>query len=85
VALALVMLSPWASANPDGLERAAGDLGLLDRGQDAPFNIFAGYEIPGINDPALATVLAGVLGTLIVFGVALAVAYARRKRPGTTN
>ena len=85
VALALVLLSPWASANPDGLERAAGDLGLLDRGQDAPFNIFAGYEIPGINDPALATVLAGVVGTLIVFGVSFAVAYARRKRTGATN
>ena len=85
VALALVIASPWASANPDGLERVAEDLGVLDRGQDAPFNIFAGYAIPGISDPVIATVLAGVVGTLLVFGVALAVAYTRRKRPGATH
>jgi cobalt/nickel transport system permease protein len=85
VALALVIASPWASSDPDGLERVAGDLGLLDRGQGAPFNIFADYAIPGISDPAVATVLAGVIGTLVVFGVAMAVAYSRRKRPGATN
>jgi cobalt/nickel transport system permease protein len=85
VALALVVASPWASSDPDGLERVAGDLGLLDRGQGAPFNIFSDYSIPGISDPAVATVLAGVIGTVVVFGVALAVAYTRRKRPGATN
>jgi cobalt/nickel transport system permease protein len=84
-ALALVIISPWASSDPDGLERVAGDLGFLDRGEGAPFNIFGDYAIPGISDPAVATVLAGVVGTLVVFGVTLLVAYSRRKRPGATN
>jgi hypothetical protein len=57
----------------------------LNKGTSAPFNIFAGYSIPGISDPSVATVLAGILGTLIVFGVALAVAFARRKRTSASN
>jgi cobalt/nickel transport system permease protein len=85
LALVLAVLSPWASSHPDGLESVAGDLGFLSHEQSAPFDIFAGYSIPGISDPVVATVLAGVVGTLIVFGVALAVGYARRKRTGAAH
>jgi hypothetical protein len=35
---------------------------------------------PGLSNQALATIVAGIAGALIVAGVALAVAYARRNR-----
>ncbi|HET6313982.1 MAG TPA: energy-coupling factor ABC transporter permease, partial [Chloroflexia bacterium] len=83
LALALVVLSPIASANPDGLEWVAEQQNFLGQAQSPQFNIFQDYAFPGISSPALATIMAGVLGTLIVFGVALAVAHSRRRRQPT--
>jgi hypothetical protein len=77
--------SPFASASPDGLERVAGDKAFLDHGrlaavqEDAPA---PDYAFPGIDDPRLATGLAGFAGTLGVFALGLGVAaVARRPRP----
>jgi hypothetical protein len=38
-----------------------------------------------VSNEALATILAGVLGVLIVFGVAVAVAYTRRGRQPSSS
>jgi hypothetical protein len=67
ICLALVALSPLASASPDGLERVAEDKGFLSLAQDAPFQIISDYVFPGIQNEALATILAGLIGTLILF------------------
>jgi cobalt/nickel transport system permease protein len=83
LALALAVLSPIASANPDGLEWVARQQNFMDQAQGPQFNIFQDYAFPGISSPALATIVAGVLGTLVVFGVALAVAHSRRRRQPT--
>ena len=80
VALALVIASPLASAHPDGLEWVAGQKGFLDTAQEPIYRIIPDYLIPGVSGKAAATILAGIVGTLIVFGVALAVAYTRRAR-----
>lgn len=80
LALALAIASPLASAHPDGLEWVAEQKGFLDSARGSAFNIIPDYVFPGIRDEALATIIAGILGALLVFGVALAVAYARRKR-----
>jgi len=80
IALALAVASPLASSNPDGLEWVAEEKGFLDLAQGPAYEIIPDYVFPGISDTALATILAGILGTLIVFGVALAVAYTRRNR-----
>jgi cobalt/nickel transport system permease protein len=80
LALGLAVLSPIASADPDGLERVAEDNGFLDRAQDPQYNIFPDYTIPGIDNETLTVIAAGIIGTLIVFGVAFLVAYTRRKR-----
>ncbi len=84
IALALAIASPLASANPDGLEWVAEQRGFLDTAQEPLFNLIPDYVFPGIPNEGLATVLAGIVGTLIVFGIALAVAYTRRRR-GTTS
>lgn len=80
VALGLAIASPLASTNPDGLEWVAKQGGFLDVARAPLFNLIPDYVLPGISNPALATILAGVLGTLIVFGVTLIVAYSRRSQ-----
>lgn len=66
-------LSPLASSLPDGLEKAAEHLQLLSEGGSwlAPL---ADYQLPGISSAALATGLAGLLGTLVTFAGAWFVA-----------
>lgn len=70
-----------ASPAPDGLERVAGDLGFLDRAQDARYRVLPDYTIPGLGKGPLSTAAAGAIGILIVTGVTLgAGALLRRRR-----
>lgn len=66
-----VVLSPFASPWPDGLEKVAESLGFLEKGEGEP--IFSSpipdYAWPGLKSEKLATSAAGVSGTLIVFGL----------------
>jgi len=80
IALALAIASPLASAYPDGLLRVAEQSGFLDTARGPAYQIIPGYLLPGISNETLATILAGIVGTLIVFGIAAAVAYSRRNR-----
>jgi len=73
--LAVASLAPLASSSPDGLERVAEDKGFIDLGQEAPFQVIADYVFPGIENEVLATILAGLIGTFILFGVAYALAW----------
>jgi hypothetical protein len=68
-------LAPLASSSPDGLERVAEDKGFIGLGEEAPFQVIADYVFPGIENEAVATILAGIIGTLILFGVAYGVAW----------
>ena len=61
------MLAPLASADPDGLERVAENLGFADQGEEPGFQVLPDYTIPGIDDPRLSTILAGLIGVVIVF------------------
>lgn len=80
IAIALAIASPLASAHPDGLIWVAGQKGFLQTARGPIYKIIPGYVLPGISNHSLATILSGILGVLIVFVVALAVAYTRRKR-----
>ncbi len=66
-ALVVIILAPLASSDPDGLERVAEDQGFLDRAQNALYQILPDYSIPGIDDPFLTTVLAGLIGVAVLF------------------
>jgi len=85
IALALAVASPLASAHPDGLEWVAGQKGFLAAARGPLYKIIPNYVFPGVSNHALATILAGILGALIVFGVALGVAYVRRQRHSTSG
>ncbi len=79
IAVLLAILSPLASAHPDGLEWVAEQRGFLELAQGPLYEIIPDYVLPGIANEALATMLAGVVGVGLVLGATLAVAYARRR------
>jgi hypothetical protein len=80
--------SPFASSSPDGLERVAGDKGFLDHGRlhavqdESPI---PGYAFPGIDNPRVATGLAGFVGTLLVFGLGWGAATVARRHSSPTT
>ena len=84
LALLLAIASPLASKHPDGLISVATRYGFINSEQSPILKVIPHYIFPGIESKPLATILAAVLGTLIVFIVALGVAYSRRHRP-TSN
>ncbi len=69
VSLLAVLLSPLASADPDGLERVAEDMGFLQLGQSAPYQILPDYTIPFLGETALSTIVAGAVGALVLLGL----------------
>src|SRR5688572_16108733 len=71
ISLMVVLLSPFASANPDGLERVATDLGFINKGQSAVYNILPDYTLPVLGQTPLSTIMAGVIGMLVVLALAL--------------
>lgn len=80
--LAVACLSPLASSSPDGLERVAEDKGFIGWGQEAPFQIIADYVFPGIQNEVVATILAGLIGSLILFGAVYGMAWLLKSRKG---
>ncbi len=74
ITLVVTLLSPLASSSPDGLERVATDQGFADTARDAPYEVIADYLFPGVQNEAAATILAGIVGAVAVFGVGYAVA-----------
>lgn len=69
ISLAVVLLSPLASADPDGLERVAGDLGFLSKGAPGPYQFIPDYTLPFLGQTHLSTVLAGLVGLVVVAAV----------------
>jgi cobalt/nickel transport system permease protein len=74
IALAVaVFLSPFASTQPDGLEFVGERLGLLASESPAPLvpAPMPDYQlpVPGLEALKAATAIAGLLGTLAVFGL----------------
>jgi cobalt/nickel transport system permease protein len=80
ISLFAVLLSPLASANPDGLERVAEDMGFLHMGQAAPYQILPDYTIPFLGQTALSTIVAGAVGALVVLGIVIVVGQSLRRK-----
>lgn len=95
VALALALavglataVSPFASPNPDGLEKVAERKAFLDEGKLAGIqkgSPIPDYAFPGVENERLATGLAGFVGTLAVFATGFGLAWLLRRRPGAAG
>jgi hypothetical protein len=85
--LVLVFFSPLAASSPDGLEKVAEDKGFIEEAHEAPFQVIADYMFPGIENEALATILAGLIGTSGIFVITYGIARllrVRKKQNGKT-
>ncbi len=74
--LIAIFVSPFASSDPDGLDRTAQDLGFEKNAAENPishnlpfYSMFDEYAVRGVPE-AIATPLAGLAGTLAAFGLA---------------
>jgi len=68
LALAIAVLAAFfASSNPDGLEKVAHKLGFIEKGTSGN-SIMTDYRFPLIHNSGISTAVAGVTGTLLIFG-----------------
>jgi len=76
VSLGLALfVSPFASPWPDGLERVARTLGFETRATTALLEApLADYKLPWVGSATAATAIAGLIGTLLAFVAAYALA-----------
>ena len=65
ISLAVVLLSPLASVNPDGLNRVAMNLGFIHTAQ-ARSGPLAGYVVPFLQSVSLSKITAGGIGIAVV-------------------
>lgn len=82
-----VFVAPFACPWPDGLEAVAEKLGFDHAAREpllpAPV---PDYTMPGLSSPAAATAVAGAVGALVVFGLALLLSRTLvPKRPGAVE
>ncbi len=67
-----LLLAPWASSLPDGLENVAARLGFADSAVSGFWALAPDYVLPGIGSVPLAIGLAGLVGVTAVFTVSYA-------------
>jgi hypothetical protein len=77
-----IFVVPFACPWPDGLEAAATKLGFGHKAAHALVRApLPDYQMPGVKWAAGATALAGAVGTLVVFGLALLLARSLVREP----
>jgi cobalt/nickel transport system permease protein len=70
ISLIVVLLSPLASVDPDGLNRVAMDLGFIGTAQSGSGPL-AGYRVPFIALGSLNKIAAGAIGIMVVGAIIL--------------
>jgi cobalt/nickel transport system permease protein len=90
LALILTLFAPFASPYADGFEHVISILPdsptseVAPAGIEAPsaaYEILPDYHIPVLGDSAMSTVLAGMIGVLVVFALTFAVARYTKRTP----
>ena len=76
--LAVLVLAPFASASPDGLERVAEDLGFIGSAQSSSVEILPDYLVPALGDTNMSVIIAGLIGVIIVALLVILLAKALR-------
>jgi len=79
ISMIVVLLSPFASTNPDGLTRVAQDLGFIDSAQSRSGPL-AGYSVPFFADASASKIAAGIIGALVVLTLAFVAGRSLQKK-----
>lgn len=84
LALSLVLaggVSYYASSQPDGLEKVAGDVGFLDSAKESAVEDgpLAGYGVAGVENERISGGLAGVIGVASTAAISFGLFYALRR------
>jgi cobalt/nickel transport system permease protein len=79
ISLIVVLLSPLASVNPDGLNRIAMDLGFIDSGRSVSGPL-AGYTVPFLANASASKIVAGAIGALVVLALAFVAGRSLQKK-----
>lgn len=64
----VILAAFFASSHPDGLEKVAERLGFIKQAVSSPAWL-NDYRIPFISNPSLSTIIAGLAGILLTFGL----------------
>ena len=84
ISLIVILLSPLASVNPDGLNRVAMNLGFIHSAQVAKGPL-TGYVIPFLTNSSLGKILAGVIGAAVVLTLAFVTGRSLQKKTEPQN
>lgn len=72
-----VFVSPWASSNPDGLEKIAKDKGFVKKAEEEKpawkHSPMKDYAFPGVKGEKASTGISGLVGVLITMAAATAI------------
>jgi hypothetical protein len=73
--------SYYASSQPDGLEKVAGDVGFLDSAQESVVedSPLSGYEVAGVDNERISGGLAGIIGVASTAAISFGLFYALRR------
>jgi len=80
----LAIFIPFASSNPDGLEKVAESLGISEK-EPAWRGLMSDYSVGVLNDPYVSRLAAGVLGVILVLGASLTLGSVIAKRADSKN
>jgi ABC-type sulfate transport system permease component len=71
---ALAALLPFASNNPDGLEKLLSSSGAKQQHEPLWNGLMSDYTVAAVGNSYLSTFLAGLFGTLMILSVTFALA-----------
>lgn len=69
------VISLFASSSPDGLESVAIRQGFIGRATHFFEGVLPDYAVPGLSNTLLAQIIAGLIGTAIVFVLLYGIAW----------
>jgi len=70
ILVGLLVLIPFASSEPDGLEKTVETLGVQQTDSNYT-GLMANYNVQGVENNITSTAIAGVVGFLVVLGLGL--------------
>lgn len=84
LAVSLVLaggVSYYASSQPDGLEKVAGDVGFLDSAKESAVedSPLAGYGVAGVENERISNGLAGIIGVASTAAISFGLFYGLRR------